>query len=122
MSTFSIGFWELVFLAEACIPPCPPARSAAWANIIDTHYHRMNEYCKNELYSIMSRKYAYQEALKQKVEEVLLFDARFNPKNQFLVECEDQTEKTFLWKEKYHTHTYRHIHPPFIKKIMPLYP
>ena len=36
MSTFQIDFFELAFLAEACIPPVPIARASFFADLSDT--------------------------------------------------------------------------------------
>ena len=43
MSEFKIDFFELAFLAEACIPPVPIARAMFFADLSDKYYHQMTQ-------------------------------------------------------------------------------
>ena len=40
---FNIDFFELCFLAEACIPPRPIARAMFWDTLINEHYYNLTE-------------------------------------------------------------------------------
>ena len=42
MSEFKIDFFELMFLAEVCIPQVPIARAMFFENMSDTYYHQMS--------------------------------------------------------------------------------
>lgn len=121
MSTFSIGFWELVFLAESCIPPNPIARSTAWINLINVHYHAMNNYQRGELYRIITNTFAFQQSLKKNDPDAILFDCRYNPQNQYVITTPTGKEHTFFWQNNYYTHSYRYIQPTLIQSIKPLH-
>jgi hypothetical protein len=84
MSTFTIDFFELSFLAEACIPPRPIARAMFWHNLTDIYWEKMTENERSRLYEWLNRNSHYQESLAEE-EDTQVFDARFNPDNQYMV-------------------------------------
>lgn len=103
---FSIDFYELAFLAEACIPPKPIARTHFWRNITDRYWHQMTEQQRNHLFSWMNRNDWYKESL-QNEEYTKVFHARFNPDNQYMVKTNFQEKveehRAFLLDGKYYT-------------------
>jgi hypothetical protein len=104
--TFAIDFFELSFLAEACIPPCTIARIVFWHNLIDKYYHAMTKTQRFALYEWMNGNSHYRESLKND-EDAKIFDARFNPDNQYAVKTKYkrkvETVDAFLYKERYRT-------------------
>ena len=61
MSKFSIDFFELSFLAEACIPQRPIARSMFWNNLTDVYWEQMSEQERASLFAWMNRNDYYKE-------------------------------------------------------------
>ncbi len=84
MSTFQIDFFELAFLAEACIPPRPIARAMFWQSLIDKYWEQMTEGERIHLFEWMQKSWVYEESL-EKEEDTQVFHARFNPDNQYIV-------------------------------------
>lgn len=85
MSKFTIDFFELSFLAEACIPPVPIARYTFWIDMINKHYHKMTPNERLRIFEWMNRNVYFKEQYEKKQEDVVLFYDRYNPENQFLV-------------------------------------
>jgi hypothetical protein len=92
MSTFQIDFFELSFLAEACIPPRPIARAMFWQNLTRQYWYHMSEGERAHLFEWMNRNDWYKESL-QKEEDTKIFHARFDPDNQYTVETKDKRKK-----------------------------
>ena len=55
MSTFNIDFFELSFLAEACIPPRPIARTYFWQNLSKVYWYQMTENERERLFEWINR-------------------------------------------------------------------
>ncbi len=112
MSNFTIGFFELAFLVEACIPPRPIARSMFFDDVSDKHYHHMTKEERQRLFEWISPK------LDLENEDCRYFYARFNPKNQYLVSCfydgKVQELECFRFDERYCTSKNRSIIPEYI--------
>ena len=85
MSTFNIDFFELAFLAEACIPPRPIARAVFWQNLTKAYWGQMSEGEREHLFDWMNRNDWYKKSLEEEV-DTKIFHARFDPDNQYLVE------------------------------------
>ena len=85
MSTFTIDFFELAFLAEACIPPRPIARAMFWQDLTRKYWAQMTEGERIHLFEWMNRNDWYKESL-EKEEDTKIFHARFDPENQYMVE------------------------------------
>lgn len=109
MSKFTIGFWELCFLAEVCIPPVPIARAKFWEELTDVYWQRMSEIERKNLREFLSNKYTYKKGLEEKVHEIEIFDARFNPENQYTVKSADASYMAFQYKGRYYVGTRRWI-------------
>ena len=84
MSTFTIDFFELAFLAEACIPPRPIARAMFWQSLTDKYWYEMTEGERAHLFEWMWKNWVYEESL-EKEEDTQVFHARFNPDNQYII-------------------------------------
>ena len=84
MSTFTIDFFELAFLAEACIPPRPIARAMFWQSLTDKYWHQMTEGERIHLFEWLQKSWVYEESLKKEA-DTQIFHARFNPDNQYIV-------------------------------------
>jgi hypothetical protein len=115
---FFIDFFELMFLAEACIPPTPIARAYFWEKLTDNYFSQMSKEQRNHLFESMNRKENYKRSLLVE-EETQLFHARFNPDNQYMVTIYDNsiTYSTFLWHGKHHVDRRTHIPDKFIKEV-----
>lgn len=91
MSNFTIDFFELSFLAEACIPPRPIARTVFWQNLTRVYWERMSEGERISLFRWMNRNPYYEESLK-KEQDTQVFHARFDPSNQYTIKVNYQDE------------------------------
>jgi hypothetical protein len=103
---FTIDFFEFAFLVEACIPPRPIARAMFWDSVIDKHYHAMTPDERTRLYTWIKKNWVFEDGIKNGNEDCLLFEARFNPDNQWKVTTkyngEIQEHDCFKWKGGYH--------------------
>jgi hypothetical protein len=82
---FVIDFFEFSFLVEACIPPVPIARGMFWDNVINRYYHELTTNERSKLFYWINRNFCMEQGLKNNNEDCLLFNARYNPHNQYLV-------------------------------------
>jgi hypothetical protein len=105
MSTFQIDFFELSFLAEACIPPRPIARTMFWQDLTNKYWVQMTEDERNHLFEWLHKNYYYKESLEQQ-EDTKIFHARFDPDNQYMVktnyEGKEEERRTFKMGDKYY--------------------
>lgn len=124
MSKFQIDYFELMFLAEACIPPAPIARACFWDKMIDEYYHQLSWYERRHLHEYFQRNLYYEDKLKNLTNnEIGHFDARYNPGNQYIVKYYSSEENKqsdsdvvliqhcYLWENLYHTQINRWILP-----------
>jgi hypothetical protein len=120
MSSFTIDFFELSFLAEACIPPRPIARTMFWQNLTNVYWEQMTENERGRLFSWLQLNMMYEESLKEE-EDTQIFHARFDPSNQYEVTYEYDGQKgkqrAFLFRERYWTSTRKYISPEYILHI-----
>lgn len=123
MGTFTIEFFELCVLAEACIPPRPIARTMFWQSLTDQYWEQMTENERAKIFSWLQKNPYYEDSL-AKEEDTQVFHARFDPTNQYEVTYQYQgtTEsiRTFLYKDRYHTSTRRSVFPDYITRIQKL--
>lgn len=119
MTKFEIDFFELIFLAEACIPPRPIARSVFWSALCDKHYQRMSHDERARAFDWIKPK------LDLDNKDCRLFYARFNPKNQFRIkatfEFKQEEFDTFKFNDEYHISETIHIDFDCIDSIRPLF-
>jgi len=123
MNNFTIDFFELSFLAEACIPPRPIARAHFWQNLTRTYWAQMTEDERARLFEWMNRNSFYEESL-QKNEDTRVFHARFNPDNQYEVTTvlDGKTERHHAFKigETYYTSLNTSVNEDYITDVAKL--
>ena len=101
MSKFEIDFCELAFLAEACIPPSPIARNCFWRDLTKVYWEKMSEEERAHLFEWMQRNWRYKDSLHH--EDVAVFNARFDPDNQYIVETKENGEhRAFKLNDRYY--------------------
>lgn len=117
-NTFLIDFEEFAFLVEACIPPKPIARTQFWKKVINNYYHQMNWDERNKLHEWINLNGNYKEQLKGGGEYVEIFEARFNPDNQYYVKTKYGSKKEyfhcFLYNDRYYTRLDKFINDDYI--------
>lgn len=116
---FDIDFFELSFLAEACIPPTPIARSSFWGRMIDGYYNHLSEEQRRNLHKWMNENERYKKGLEDKNIDVLFFEARYNPDNQYFVHTTwlEYPIECFMHDNKYYTVRGNFLNEEFITKI-----
>lgn len=104
---FNIDFFEFSFLVETCIPPKPIARAMFWSDVIDKYYHVLTEEEREKLYEWINKNPSFQYSLKNNNEDCLVFNARYNPENQYKVKTlyknKEEIIDCFKFNDKYHT-------------------
>lgn len=117
MSKFTIDFFELSFLAEACIPPRPIARSMFWYDLIDKHYNIMSVSERNRLFEWIQKNSNFD----LKNEDCQWFYDRFNPDNQFDVHTDFKKKKEvvecFKHNDKYYIKRNTFIAEEYIDRV-----
>lgn len=119
---FKIDFFELAFLAEACIPPRPIARACFWDRLINELYELMSDSERARLYDWILRcpNFNFDN------EDCAWFEARFNPENQHNVTFRNKGKtgkvKCFKKNGKYYTKINTWISDEFIKSVELLKP
>ena len=78
---FKIDFIELAFLAEACIPERPIARSMFWDRLCDDIYHELTVEERARLFEWIQKNPSF--SLDK--EDCQYFYDRFNPQNQVTI-------------------------------------
>jgi hypothetical protein len=120
MSNFTIDFFELAFLAEACIPPNPIARTMFWQRLTNVYWEQMSEEERDRLFEWLNRNDNYKQSL-EKEEETQIFHARFDPDNQYMVHTtmngKDDVNRVFKYKDLYYVRSNSWITPEFITKV-----
>jgi hypothetical protein len=120
MSNFTIDFFELAFLAEACIPPNPIARTMFWQHLTDVYWGQMSDEERDRLFEWLNRNDNYKRSL-EKEEETQIFHARFDPDNQHMVyttmDGKDDVNRAFKYKDLYYVKRNSWITPEFITKV-----
>lgn len=119
---FNIDFFEFSFLVEACIPPRPIARSMFWDNVINKYYNVLTNEERVRLYEWINRNYSMQYSLEKGNEDCELFNARFNPDNQYIVKTlyngKEEDYNVFKYKDRYHTSKNSSILEEYITDII----
>ncbi len=117
---FSIDFFDFSFLVEACIPPVPIARHSFWEDVINKYYYALSKDERNNLFDWITQNSKFDKNNK----DCEMFFARFDPKNQYLVELKlegvSEIKECFLWKEKYHTGINKWINQRYVVEVKPL--
>lgn len=122
---FKIDFIEFSFLVSACIPKTPIARAYFWGNVIDKYYYEMSQNERDRLFEWINRDWRMEEGLKKGNEDCLLFNARYDKGNQYLVHYSYDggggSKEAFLWDGKYHTTKNTSINEDYITKVEKLH-
>jgi hypothetical protein len=125
MSKFQIDFFELAFLAEACIPPRPIARSMFWKDLTDKFWHQMSEGERIHLFEWLQLNCGYKDSL-EKQADTQIFHARFDPNNQYIVKTNlkgnEEEHRTFKMGDIYYTNTNSSIVEEYIISIEKIVP
>jgi hypothetical protein len=120
MSKFEIDFFELAFLAEACIPPNPIARTMFWQRLTNVYWEQMSDEERDRLFEWLNRNDNYKQSL-EKEEETQMFHARFDPDSQYMVYTtvngKDDVNRAFKYKDLYYTKRNTWITTEFITKV-----
>ena len=120
MSNFTIDFFELAFLAEACIPPNPIARTMFWQRLTNVYWDQMSDEERDRLFEWLNRNDNYKQSL-EKEEETQIFHARFDPDNQYMIYTtmngKDDVNRVFKYKDLYYVRSNSWITPEFITKV-----
>lgn len=121
MSRFNIDFFEFSFLVEACIPPRPIARAMFWDDVINKHYNTLTDNERERLFEWINRNACMQDGIEQGNEDCLIFNARFDPDNQYKVHT-NYNEKlevydAFKWNDMYYTRKNTSIDDKYITKV-----
>lgn len=121
---FKIDFFELMFLAEACIPPVPIARGYFWDSLTDKHYSQMSKGQRKKAFEWLSRRINDHSGWKDSmgsINSIQMFLNRFDPNNQYRIytkfDGKEEWYDTFLHKGKYHTTRNTHIAEQWITKV-----
>ena len=80
-----IDFFEFSFLVSACAGRRPIARSMFFSRVIDKYYYVLSQNERDCLFDWLNRDSSFQYDLEKEEESCLLFNARFDKNNQFLV-------------------------------------
>jgi hypothetical protein len=93
--------------------------------VIDKYYYVLTQDERDRLFEWINRSYSFESGLETKDESCLLFNARFDKNNQFIVSTffggkEGKTE-AFLFEGKYHTSKNTTINEDYITKVEKLY-
>ena len=116
-----IDFFEFAFLVEACSGRQPIARSMFFQRVIDKYYYVLTQDERDRLFEWINRSSSFKFDLEKEEESCLLFNARFDKNNQFLVHTffdgEEKIIEAFLLDGKYHTSKTTSINEEYITKI-----
>jgi hypothetical protein len=119
MSNFKIDFFELMFLAEVCIPPTPIARAVFFENLSNIYYNQMSDDERKRAFEWITKKENFKLASHE--EDCQLFYARFNPDNQYRVSCfyngKREVHDCFKFNNKYHISKTTSICEEYIKSV-----
>ena len=117
MSEFKIDFFELAFLAEACIPPRPIARTMFWQSLTDRYWHQMTEGERAHLFEWLNKNEIYRDSLENNA-DTQIFHARFDPENQYIVTTtEEEKIRAFKMGDRYYTGTNRWVAEEYITSV-----
>jgi hypothetical protein len=120
MSNFTIDFFELAVLAEACMPPNPIARTMFWQHLTDVYWEQMSDEERDKLFDWLNRNDYYKQSLENE-EETQIFHARFDLDNQYMVYTtmngKDDVNRAFKYKDLYYVKRNSWITPEFITKV-----
>ena len=122
---FEINIEEYGILLSVCVPPRPIARSMFWLNSINIEFYRMNTDERNSLHEWISRNGYFQKGLQDGNKDIIHWDARYNPKNQYKVvtDFNGDIKEHLAYKldGRYHIRTNSTLMEEYITKIEQVY-
>jgi hypothetical protein len=84
-------------------------------NVIDIHYHKMSWEQRKHLYEWIGKK------LNMEHEESMIFMARFNPDNQYILllnnEGKEEEHEAFLFKQEYRISSNKRVNSEYILSV-----
>jgi len=117
---FAIDFFEFSFLVEACIPPRPIARTCFWHDVIDKYYHILTPDERVRLHEWINGNPSFN----LKNVDCQLFNARFDPKNQYRVKTlfneKEEEQDAFMWSNEYYLSRSKSILKEYITEVTPI--
>lgn len=115
---YEIDFFELCFLAEACIPPTPIARAHFWSKFTFEIWKELSIDERNRAYEWLMKHPRLQQAIEEKNEDALLFEARYSPEKQYIViTVEGCAYEAFLHKGCYYVDEGKSIIDEHIQEV-----
>jgi hypothetical protein len=115
---FKIDFFELAFLAEACIPPVPIARSMFWNRLIDEYHEQMSEDERARLFEWIQRNPRFN----MNNPDCYVFAKRFDPDNQYAIHAYKDKKRAlyncFKVGDRFYIKTNTSIKPEYITKFV----
>jgi hypothetical protein len=112
---FVIDFFELAFLTESCLPPTTIARHSFFMNVIDVYYHQMDWEQRKHFFSWIGKR------LNMEQEESHIFNARFNPENQYNLKTifngKKETVHAFFLNGKYWVSSSKSVNHAYINSV-----
>lgn len=116
-----IDFFEFCFLVEACFGKRPIARSMFFNRVIDKYYYVLTQNERDRLFEWLNKNPSFNYELLNGEESCLLFNARFDKNNQYLVtvnyKSKESVFETFKFKDKYWTRVPSFVEPKYITKV-----
>jgi hypothetical protein len=120
VSRFDIDFIELSFLAEACIPPRPIARTMFWQSLTDKYWFKMTDNERNLLFEWLNRDEYYKKSLEEQ-NDTKIFHARYDPDNQYMVKTNFKNEikehRAFKMQDMYYINSNTSIQEQYITLV-----
>jgi len=112
--SFTICFFDLMFLSESVTGGNTIARSVCFDNFSDIHYHNMSDDERKQFFDYVQEQHGFN----LKKEQCRHFVARFNPENQWSVKTNYngrvQWVDCYIYNENYHISKDRFINPEHI--------
>jgi hypothetical protein len=111
---YTIDFFELMFLAEACIPPVPIARTMFWHNLTDVYRKQMTVEKRGRFRDGVAKSSRYDLSNAYVAE----FDMAFDPDNQYMVTTTlGETHDCYKDDDRYYVSRNRWVATEFIVKV-----
>ena len=114
---FNIDFFELMFLAETIIPPAPIARSMAFDELSDVHYHKMDDNQRKQMFKYIINN----DRFDLNDEDCIHFHSRYSPENQYIVKVDYNNEikqfECYFHDNKYHVFKNKSIDEKYIIEV-----
>lgn len=112
-----IDFFEFSVLLENCIPPGTAVKTAFWHKAIDQHHYKFNREDRLNIYNWITSNSVFRQNVKTNI-NCQLFEARYNPDNQYKVITKDNSYDCFKWNGKYHISISTSILEKFILDVV----